>query len=312
MSTQTTTVPEPTLQAPSGTSGRRRRRAGIHPPVWFIIPAILIYSVIVVYPNAQGYYFSLTDWNGFTADVNFVGFENFARVFDDPRSFEALVNTFALTAVMVVGQNALGLLLALGCNTMIKSRYVLRLVFFLPVVLTPLVTAYLWAYLMNPKGTINELLAGLGLQSWQQDWLGSPNLALWSVAIAAVWQGVGLTMIIYLAGLQGVPAELLEAAALDGAGPLRRVTRIVLPLINSAVVINIFLTLTNGLKTFDIVFAMTNGGPAGATETMATIIYQNAFVNLDFPAAVAQGVVLTIIVSIVAIAQVRLTTKKVG
>ncbi|SEE70011.1 carbohydrate ABC transporter permease [Ruania alba] len=309
--TTTTVDDEPTTDTPSPPPApRRRRRTGIRPPVWFLIPAILVYTAIVVIPNIRGYYYSFTDWNGFTPDVQFVGFGNYTRIFDDPGTLQAFSNTFVLTLIGVIGQNVLGLLLALGCNTKLKSRFALRLVFFLPVVLTPLVTAYLWAYLMNPEGTINDLLSSLGLEGWRQDWLGDPGLALWSVAIAMVWQGVGLTMVIYLAGLQGVPQELIEASAIDGAGPGRRLLMIILPMINASVVINIFLTVTSGLKTFDLVFAMTHGGPAGSTETLPLIIYQSAFVDLDFPTSVAQGVVLTIIVSIVAIAQVRLTTRK--
>lgn len=294
-----------------GTDVRRRTRGiGVRPPVWFVIPAAVFYLVIVVIPNLQGYGYSFTDWNGFTPDVSFVGLENFMRVFDDPGSLRAFGNTAMFTLSTVIAQNVLGLLLALGCNSAIKSRHIARLIIFLPVVLTPLVTAYLFAYLLNPSGSINEVLGALGLGLLQQDWLGDPTLALWSVAAASVWQGVGFTMVIYLAALQGVPEELIEAASLDGAGAFRRVISVILPLINGAVVINILLTLTGGLKQFDLVFAMTSGGPAESTQTLAFLIYKNAFVNLDLPTSVAQGVVLTIIVSVIAIVQFRLTSRK--
>jgi len=292
------------------TKTRRQTITGVRPPVWFLIPAIAFYAVIVVVPNLQGYAFSFTDWNGLRPDVSFVGWTNFARVFDDPGTIKALVNTIVFTLGTMVGQNVFGLLLALGCNSLIKSRYVLRLVFFLPVVLTPIVTAFLWSYLLNPQGTINDTLVSMGMGWAQQDWLGDPGLALGSVILASVWQGVGFTMVIYLAALQGVPSDLIEAAALDGAGPVRRLLTVILPLINGAVVINILLTLTGGLKQFDLVFAMTSGGPAESTQTLGFLIYKNAFVNLDYPIAVAQGVVLTLIVAVVAIVQIKVTSRK--
>lgn len=289
---------------------RRHSTSGIRPPLWFLIPAVVFYTVIVVVPNLQGYAYSFTDWNGLRPVVNWVGWQNYARIFDDSGTIKAFVNTILFTIGTVIGQNVIGLLLALGCNSLIKSKYVLRLIFFLPVVLTPIVTAFLWSYVLNPTGSLNEALGSLGLEWLRQDWLGSPELALWSVVVASVWQGVGITMVIYLAALQGVSPDLIEASALDGAGPVRRLLQIILPLINGAVVINIMLTLTGGLKQFDLVFAMTSGGPAESTQTLGFLIYKNAFVNLDYPTAVAQGVVLTLIVALVAIVQIKATSRK--
>lgn len=291
-------------------SPRRRSGIGIRPPVWFLVPAVVVYTVVVVVPNLRGFGYSFTDWDGISAGFDLVGFDNFTHLLDDPNTLSALVNTLLFTLGTAIVQNVLGLGLALVCNSLIKSRQWLRLIFFLPVVLTPIVTAYLWTYLLNPAGTINQFLASVGLEALQQDWLGDPRLSLWSIVVAGVWQGVGFTMVIYLAGLQNVPQDVLEAAAIDGAGPSRRLFQVILPLINGSVVINVLLTLTAGLKQFDLVFAMTNGGPAGATQTLAFIVYKNAFTNLDYPTAVAQGVVLTLIVAVVAVVQLRLTTRK--
>lgn len=295
---------------PSPKPPKRKTRIGVRPPVWFLAPAVIAYTIVVVVPNLRGFAYSFTDWNGISSSYNIVGFENFNHLLDDPGTASALKNTLLFTIGVAILQNIVGLGLALVCNSLLKSRQYLRLVFFLPVVLTPIVTAYLWTYLLNPTGTINELLVSLGLESWQQDWLGNPKISLISIVIAAVWQGVGYTMVIYLAGLQNVSQDVLEAAAIDGAGPARRFFKVIFPLINASVVINILLTLTSGLKQFDLVFAMTNGGPAGATQTLSFIIFKNAFVNLDYPTAVAQGVVLTLIVAIVAVVQLRLTSRK--
>lgn len=305
-------VVHPLPEEPAQPRSQRRRRIkiGVRPPVWFLIPALVFYTAIVVIPNLRGFGYAFTDWDGISPAFDFVGFANFAHLLDDANSYSAFTNTVLFTIATVILQNVVGLALALACNSLIRSKYWLRLIFFLPVVLTPIVTAYLWSYLLNPGGTVNQALVSLGLGSLQQDWLGDPTFSLWSVVIAGVWQGVGFTMVIYLAGLQGVSQDVLEAAALDGASPAQRLFLLIVPLINGAIVINLLLTITAGLKQFDLVFAMTYGGPAGATQTMAFIIYRNAFTNLDYPTAVAQGVVLTLIVAVVAIVQLRFTMKK--
>jgi len=282
----------------------------IRPPIWFVLPAVLLYLAVVVTPNLQGVLFSFTDWDGFTKGFSFVGLQNYSSVMADDNATRAITNTFVLTLVVAIGQNILGLLLALGVNTQIKSRYLLRLVFFLPVVLTPIVAGYLWKYLLTPGGTLNTVLASLGLGSLQQDWLGNPDLVLYSVCAAIIWQGAGFSMVIYLAGLQAVPAEALEAAAIDGAGPIRRTWSITLPLINGAIVVNLLLAVLGSLKQFDTVFSMTGGGPAGASETMATIVYKTAFLYLQYPNALAQAVILTIVVGVIGFFQYRLTQRK--
>lgn len=296
---------------PTGRPEKQRSRAKtLKIPVWFIIPALVLYLLITIWPNLQGFFYSFTDWDGFGVTWSFVGFDNFTKVFTDAAALKAVGNTLLLTVIVTIGQNLVGLLLALGLNTQVKSRYVLRLIFFLPVVLTPIVAGFLWKYLLSPTGTVNTFLEELNLHALTQDWLGDPRVALFSICLTIVWQGAGYSMVIFLAGLQGIPEDLLEAASLDGAGAWRRTISVVLPLLNGSIVINVLLTLTATLKQFDTVFAMTKGGPAGATETMATSVYKTAFTLSDYPTALAQGVVLTIIVGVIAITQFRLTQRK--
>ncbi|GAA3921260.1 carbohydrate ABC transporter permease [Microbacterium invictum] len=298
-------------QQPASKRARTRKvSSGVRPPAWFLIPALVLYLLVVLWPNGQGIFYSFTDWNGRSLDWSFQGFANYAAVLSDPNSLRAITNTFVITIIVSLGQNLLGLLLALGLNTMVKSRYVLRLVFFLPVVLTPIVAGYLWKYLMTPTGTINNLLESVGLGALQQNWLGDPNIVVFSICAVIIWQGAGYSMVIYLAGLQGVPTDALEAAAIDGAGPIRRTWSITLPLINGAIVVNMLIAVIGNLKQFDTVFAMTGGGPSGASETMATIIYKTAFVYLQYPNALAQGVVLTVLVGVIGFFQFRLTQRK--
>ena len=292
----------------------RNRRAkgvgGVRVPFWFVVPAVVGYAAVVLVPNMSGAVLAFTNWDGYTPDIKFVGFGNFSRILSDENAVRAIGNTFLLTLVVSLGQNVLGLLLALGLNTKVKTRMALRLVFFLPVVLTPIVVGFLWKYLLAPEGTLNQVLAAVGLKDLQQDWLGNPHIALFSICAAIIWSGSGFSMVIYLAGLQAVPPELLEAAAIDGATPLRSTVSIVLPLINGAIVVNLLLSVLGNLKQFDSVFSMTNGGPAGSTETMATIVYKTAFLYLEYPSALAQGVVLTIVVGIIGFFQYRVTQRK--
>ncbi|MGG7449716.1 carbohydrate ABC transporter permease [Plantibacter auratus] len=283
---------------------------GARTPAWFVVPALAMYAVIVLWPNLQGFFYSFTDWDGLGSTWSFQGVQNFIGALQDPGTLRAIGNTFLITVIVTVLQNVVGLLLALGLNTQVKSRYVLRLVFFLPVVLTPIVAGFLWKYLLSPTGTVNGALDAIGLGALKQDWLGDPSIAIFSICAAIIWQGAGYSMVIYLAGLQGVPEETLEAAAIDGAGSFRRTTSIVIPLINGAIVVNVLLTLISTLKQFDTVFAMTKGGPAGSTETMATIVYKTAFTYLQYPTALAQGVILTIVVGVIAFAQFRITQRK--
>lgn len=308
-----TNSPAGAMEAEPQIPSRPRKRsnfAGVRPSAWFLVPALVLYALVILWPNAQGIFFSFTDWNGRGGDWTFQGFDNYAAVLSDPNSLRAIGNTFLITIIVSLGQNLIGLLLALGLNTMVKTRYILRLVFFLPVVLTPIVAGYLWKYLMTPTGTINTLLESIGLGALQQNWLGDPSVVVFSICAVIIWQGTGYSMVIYLAGLQGVSTEALEAAAIDGAGPIRRTWSITLPLINGAIVVNMLIAVIGNLKQFDTVFAMTGGGPSGASETIATILYKTAFVYLQYPNALSQGVVLTILVGVIAFFQFRLTQRK--
>ncbi|HUR02946.1 MAG TPA: sugar ABC transporter permease, partial [Nonomuraea sp.] len=205
-----------------------------------------------------------------------------------------------------------GLLLALGVHTRIKSRNVLRVLLFAPAVITPVATGYLWQYLLAPNGAVNQLLGGIGLASWRQNWLGDPDLALWTVVGVVVWQFSGYSMVIFLAGLQGVPQDVIEASKIDGAGAFRRFRYVVRPALAPAITINLMLSVIGGLKLFDQVWVMTQGGPGDATDTMSTLIYKNAFQFNDFGYGIAMALVLTVFVALLSGAQYRLLGRQEG
>jgi raffinose/stachyose/melibiose transport system permease protein len=257
-----------------------------------------LFAFVVLVPSARGVYYAFTDWDGLSPDFAFVGVGNFVEMASDPAARQALGQTLVIAVAITVIQNGIGLLLALGVNSAIKSRTVLRVFLFAPAVVTPIVTAYLWRNLLGPDGAVNSLLATVGLESWRQDWLGDPDLALWAVVGVVVWQFAGYSMVIFLAGLQSVPKELYEAAAIDGAGPVRRFWSVVRPLLAPALTVNLMLSIIGGIKLFDQVYALTGGGPGHATDTLSTLIYKDAFTLGEFGYSIALAVVLTIVVAV--------------
>ncbi|SCF06000.1 carbohydrate ABC transporter membrane protein 1, CUT1 family [Micromonospora coriariae] len=273
------------------------------PPWWFTLPAIVLFAFIVLVPSVRGLYYAFTDWDGLDPNISFIGLGNFADMTRDPDATQALWHTLLIAVSITIIQNGIGLLLALGVNTMIKSRHVLRVLLFAPAVITPIVTAYLWRNLLGPDGAVNSLLRLVGLDSWRQDWLGDPQLALWSIVAVIVWQFAGYSMVIFLAGLQSVPKEINEAADMDGAGPVRRFWSVTRPLLAPAITINLMLSIIGGIKLFDQVYALTGGGPGHATDTLSTLIYKDAFTLGEFGYSIALAVVLTIIVAVVSTGQ---------
>jgi len=286
---------------PAGLVAGGRRRTT--PPWWFAAPAMLLFAFVVLVPSARGVHYAFTDWDGLDPNFSFVGLDNFAAIPRDPDAVQAIWHTLLIAVSITVIQNGFGLLLALGVNTVIKSRNVLRVFLFAPAVITPIVTAYLWRNLLGPDGAVNSLLTAVGLSSWQQDWLGDPQLALWSVVGVIVWQFGGYSMVIFLAGLQSVPTEIYEAAVMDGAGPVRRFWSVTRPLLAPAFTINLMLSIIGGIKLFDQVYALTNGGPGHATDTISTLIYKDAFTLGEFGYSIALAVVLTLIVAVASTGQ---------
>jgi raffinose/stachyose/melibiose transport system permease protein len=273
------------------------------PPWWFVLPAMALFTFVVLVPSGRGVYYAFTDWDGLSPDLSFIGFDNFTAMLDDPDAVQAIWHTLLIAVAITVIQNGCGLLLALGVNSVIKSRNVLRVFLFAPAVITPIVTAYLWRNLLGPDGAVNSLLAAVGLESWQQNWLGDPQLALWSVVAVIVWQFAGYSMVIFLAGLQSVPQEIFEAAAMDGAGPVRRFWSVIRPLLAPAFTVNLMLSIIGGIKLFDQVYALTGGGPGHATDTLSTLIYKDAFTLGEFGYSIALAVVLTGIVAVASTGQ---------
>lgn len=248
-------------------------------PALLLLPAIVLYSVFLLYPMLNSLHLSLTDWDGVAKTKPFVGLENYRKIFfEDPIALVALKNNLRWAIFAVIIPPAVGLGLAMMLNRQFKGRTLLRAVFYGPSILPLVSIALIWTWLYNPHfGLINEFLRTIGLSSWARPWLSETGTALGAVLVTALWQGSGFPMLLYLAALQSIPKEQYEAASLDGAGRMRSFVSITLPWLKETTVIVMTLSIVNSLKAFELVFAMTYGGPSRSTQTLATWMYFNTF-----------------------------------
>ena len=237
-----------------------------------------LYIVIVVAPLLVSFYYSLTDWNGFNPEYNFVGFENFLKITRDPLFANAIWNTIIWMAAAILLPSLGGLVIALALNGRGFSGSFYKSLFYLPICLSLVVIGQVWIWVYHPDwGLLNVVLNRLGLEAWAHAWLAEPETALFSVIFAWSWQQTGLAMVIFLAGLTAVPKELTEAAEIDGAAYWQSLRHVVIPLLLPATVVVMALAIINSLKSFDIVYVMTQGGPFHSSDTLAMFMYTESF-----------------------------------
>jgi len=281
--------------ATSVAAPERRRSKGHSYPSWFYLPAAIIYAALFLYPTIASLFFSLTRWTLF--DATFIGLDNFAQFFREPFLVQGLVNTLIYGAVTSGLKVVLGLLLAVLLSSPVIGRGYLRAVVFFPVLVSTVGVGITFTVMMHPtQGMINESLALLGIKG--PGWLTDPRLALYSVALVDVWKGVGLATVIYIAGLASIPRDYYEASTIDGAGGIQNFWNITLPLVRPATVTVIILSLIGGLRSFDLIWAMTRGGPGFTSDVIASVIYkqyQAGFYGLS----TAGNVVLFVLVALI-------------
>ncbi len=272
-------------------------------PWTWVIPAAVLAFAFHYISVAAGAWYAFTNWNGFSFSAKFIGLGNFRQIFDDEKARGALVHTLELGVSFVVVANVLGLLLALALNRSIKTRNALRVAFFAPVVMSPLAVSFIWQYIFQYDGPLNSVLDAVHLGSLKHAWIGDPNWALWTIFVVLVWQFSGLTMVMYLAGLQNISEEIEEAAVVDGASPVYRFWRVTFPLLAPAFTIALTYTMTLGLRVFAQVLAVTDGGPYYDSETLATQVYKQTFAFGRFGYGAALALMLTVVVMVVAVSQ---------
>lgn len=260
---------------------RPRFKSGGLYPYWFYAPAAAIYVVLFLLPTASSFYFSLMRWSLF--DATFIGLDNFAQFLREPFLLQGLVNTLTFAAISA----SLKVVLGLGCAVLLTSQIIargyLRAVIFFPVVVSTVGVGITFTVLMHPtEGAINQALAAIGIVG--PDWLTNPRLALISVALVDVWKGVGMATVIYIAGIVSIPKDYFEAARIDGASKLQNFLYVTLPLCRPATVTIVTLSLIGGLRTFELVWTMTRGGPGFSSDVIASVIYkqyQSGFYGLS-------------------------------
>ncbi|PWW36092.1 MULTISPECIES: carbohydrate ABC transporter permease [Paenibacillus] len=267
---------------------------------YMVFPALLIYSIFFVVPAIAAFYYSFTDWRLDRIDLKFIGWDNFEKIFSDKTLILALKNTAIFAVVTVAGKNIIGLLLAVALNMRLKTKNLLRAIFYSPSILSILVISILFTPMLRTEGTINHVLEAVGLHSLSQAWLTNPSLVIWTIAIVSIWQSAGFQMAIYLAGLQSISQEYYEAAKIDGASSWKSFFKITLPLLLPAININLMLTLIGGLKVFSEVYVMTGGGPGNASQVVGTIILRS-FGEGNWGLGTAVNTLLFVVVTIIAI-----------
>lgn len=271
------------------------------------IPALILFSVFVLLPLIQAIWISFTDWDGISAEYKFIGFENYKTFLQDSYVLNSTFATFKYTITVTIFQNLVALILALALNQSFRIRNILRAVFFIPSLLSALVVGYIWSFMFcDPLMKLGKMI---GWDVLGNNILGNPDWAIFAAAFVTIWRSSGWTMMIYLAGLQNVPNELCEAAEIDGAGYLKRLWNVVLPLIAPSFTINFILVFERGLKDFDSIFALTNGGPGDSTLTLALNIYRESFFYSRASYGTTIGVVLFVVMVVLTLAQLKFFQK---
>lgn len=278
------------IQTPTGDAlparGPARRRKSLRRQIWearwcylFMLPSLLLACLFTFYPTVASWYFSLLDWSGFTAERTFVGLANYAEVIRDGYFWSAFGRSFLFMAVSVPIKLSLALVVAIVLNDRaLRLAPLFRTLFFLPVVTTTAIVGLVMSFVLSPfNGPLNKILLTLGLVGGPIDFLGSPQLALWSVIGVEIWKWFGIAMVYWLAGLQTIPADLYEAAKVDGAGWWQLFRYITVPLLVPFGVVITLIIAVNTLHVFPLVLTMTGGGPFFASEVMEVYIFRTAF-----------------------------------
>ncbi len=272
------------------------------------LPMLILYLIFSTYPVIGGVFYSFTDWDGLNSNVNFIGLQNYKTFFHDFVVLKPLYNTFVYAFWVTIIQNICALALALALNQKFKSKNLLRTFIFIPVVLSALIVGYLWSYIFTEPMAI--LGGKLGIDAMKYNMLGNKTTALAAGIFVSVWKGVGYTMVIYLAGLQNINQEIQDAALVDGVKGFQRFRYITFPLIAPSFTINIVLVMEGAFKQFDLIFALTGGGPGNASELLSLTIYRESFEYYRAGYGATMGVILALIIIVLSLFELLVLRKR--
>lgn len=286
-----------------------RKRSNIGWYLLFTVPLLIIFTIVVIVPFLIGIYYAFFEWDGIVANPKvFVGVENFFTLFEDGRFLRSTWLTVLFTVLSVLTVNIVGLAFALLVTSKLKLANVARTMFFMPYLIGGLILGYIWQFVFLDVFT--RVGEAVGLERILFNWLLNEDFALFALVFVFTWQMAGYVMIVYIAGIQGIPGELVEAAKVDGASKWQRFMRITVPLLMPAFTISLFLTLSYGFKIYDVNLSLTGGGPANATELFAMNIYNEIFGYGNYGYGQAKAILFFIIIAAITLTQVYLTKRR--
>ena len=265
-----------------------------------------IFTVVLIVPFVNGFYYTFTDWDGFEA-TKFVGITNYTKSFQDPTFWSTLRFTSLFVVVSLIAVNAVAFGLALIVTSKLRSRNILRTFFFVPNLIGGVVLGVIWQFIFN--SALVSLANKYDWELFKESWLQDTNKAFWALIIVTVWQSSGYMMIVYITGLVSIENDVLEASQIDGASPLRTLLAIKIPLMAQAFTIALFLTLRGGFMAYDVNVALTGGGPFRTTELISMHIFQDAFGNGNFGTGQSKAVIMFLMVAIAALVQVTISKR---
>lgn len=276
----------------------------------FVMPALLFYTAFVLLPASGGFWYSLTNWNGLNPTYKMVGLSNYVEALTDDLYFiNSLLFTLKFVFFMVLLQNTIALLLAVLVESRQKSKGLLRTIFFMPNMISMIIGGFIWMFIFTE--VLPFIAANTIFKFLDQSWIGNPTFSFYAIVIVSLWGGVGYIMLIYIAALQGVSKNLKEAAEIDGASQFQIFRHITLPMILPAVTVGIFVTLNSSFKVFDVVYALTGGGPGRSTQVIALNIFEEAFsMNNRYGYASAKAMILFLIVALITVIQLSFMKKR--
>jgi raffinose/stachyose/melibiose transport system permease protein len=296
----------------SGALNVMSRQYRLLKPLLFLSPAIALFLFVIAIPSVYTLVLSCFEWNGLSKSMKFVGLNNYVELFATDVVFRgAIINTLLWTLASLIFMTSLSLLLAMLLNMRLRGRTLFRAVFYFPSVLAAITVAMTWRWLYHPtQGLINRFMELVGLPDMALMWLGDPSIAMASVFVASIWFGIGQPMVIFLAGLQTIPAEPYEAALIDGANVWQTFTNVTIPGLSDTFVMVFATVFVSGMKIYDLVFAMTGGGPAESTQVLSTWMYFQSFQFNNVGTGAAITWVLIGICMLVIIPYVRFTIQR--
>ena len=275
----------------------------------YTLPALVLVGVMMYIPFAMSGYYSMTKWNGIAKNPVFIGIENFIAIFKGDNDFMSdLWFTIRYTLFFMIGSNVVALALAVILTKKFKLANLFRGVFFIPYIMSMTIVGFIWKFIFTSGFKTFYDMTGMGI--WNLSWLGDPHVAFWAVAIVGVWQSLGFYIVLYIAGLQAVPNDVIEAAYVDGASKSKTFFKIVLPLLGPSITTCIFMSLTNGLKVFDIILALTKGGPGQSTYSATLAIYNEAFTRNNYGLGSAQAILYFLFVLVITQLTLKIMSKR--